>query len=85
MKKFGYILTDSRSNLLRKLGNLSGVAAAFESSVRVSDEHSTVSLSEVRKKQPLNLFRGGKMTVTVEGMDEEAAVAALQNYVVSCM
>lgn len=85
MKKFGYVLTTSNTNLGRKLGKMSGVASGFRSKVSLSDEHNTVPLSDVRSRQALNLSCGGKMTVMVEGLDEEAAVAALQNYVVSSM
>ncbi len=85
MKKFGYILTASDSKLGRKLGNLFGVASGFQSKINLSCDQKTVSISDARNRQSLNLTCGDRMMISVEGQDEEAAVAALQNYVVNCM
>ena len=42
-------------------------------------------LKELRDLMGLNMQCGNRVTVTVEGKDEEAAVAAIQNYFVANM
>ena len=85
MKKFGYVLTAPDLAASRIIGNLLGIAARYSSKVSVRSEDKTVPLADILKKRTLDLSCGKKVMVTVEGRDEEAAVAALQNYFVACM
>ena len=84
MRKFGYVLTAPNTAVSRLMGNMLGIASGFRSKISLSNENWTLPLNEISKKK-LDLLCGNKVTVTVEGQDEEAAVAAIQNYFVSCM
>ena len=85
MKKFGYVLTAQDAMVSRLMINLLGVAEGFRSKVSLGSDGKMVPLADILKKRALDLSCGKKVTVTVEGQDEEAAVAALQNYFVACM
>lgn len=67
------------------MGNLMREASRFSSRVRLSNGAKTAALSELRAVMGLDMNCGNRITVTVEGKDEEAAVAAIQNYFVDHM
>lgn len=54
----------------------------FSSKVRLKNGAKSALLAQVRDVMGLDMQCGSKVTVTVEGKDEEAAVAAIQNYFV---
>ncbi|MBR1710787.1 MAG: HPr family phosphocarrier protein [Clostridia bacterium] len=85
MKKFGYVLTNPAAARDQAVLRMLGIASGFKSKVSLSNERKTFALSDLMKRIPADMHCGDKVTVTVEGQDEEAAVAALQNYFVSCM
>ncbi len=82
MKQFSYVLTQNGALAAKPVGNLMREAARFSSRVRLSNGVKDAVLREQRDVMNLGLQGGNKITVTVEGADEEAAVAAIQNYVV---
>ena len=57
--------------------------ARFASSIRLNDGASSAVLGRDADVVKMNLRCGNEITVTVEGRDEEAAVAAIQNYMVA--
>ena len=57
----------------------------YTAQVRLSNGAKTAALSELRAVMGLDMNCGNRITVTVEGKDEEAAVAAIQNYFVDHM
>ena len=83
MKKFSYVLTKPHALQAKPISNLQREAARFVSQVRLSLEDQLVSLREARLLTGANC--GSRLVFTVEGKDEEAAVAAIQNYVVANM
>ena len=53
--------------------------------IRVLDRENTIFnrfIAQMRDVMGLDMQCGNRITVTVEGTDEEAAVAAIQNYFV---
>ena len=50
--------------------------------MRLVNGTKTAALAQVRDVMGLDMQCGNRITVTVEGTDEEAAVAAIQNYFV---
>ncbi len=65
------------------MGSLSRAAARFHSTVRLHSGNKDAALAEPHALQELDMRCGSQVTVTVEGSDEEAAVAAIQDYFVS--
>ena len=84
MKQFSYVLTNQDALHTRPMSSLMREAARFSSKVRLVNGTKTAALAQVRDVMGLDLDMqcGNRITVTVEGTDEEAAVAAIQNYFV---
>ena len=80
MKQFSYVLTNDSAVQSRQMGNLVREASRFQSRVQLRSGAENVLLT--RTLPDLQMQRGSRVTVTVEGRDEEAAVAAIQNYFV---
>ena len=83
MKQFSYVLTNDSAMQSRHMGNLLREAARFQSRVQLRSGAENVLLAQARALRDMQ--RGSRVTVTVEGRDEEAAVAAIQNYFVTNM
>ena len=83
MKQFSYVLTKSNALHVRPVNLLMREASRFSSSVYLALEEQKVSLKDARLL--MKAGSGSKIVVTVEGKDEEAAVAAIQNYFVANM
>ena len=83
MKQFSYVVTKPHALHLRPLNLLMRETSRFKSSVHLALGEQKVSLKEARLL--MGAGSGSKIVVTVEGNDEEAAVAAIQNYFVSNM
>ena len=80
MKQFSYVLTIDSAVQSRQMGNLVREASRFQSRVQLRSGAENVLLT--RTLPDLQMQRGSRVTVTVEGRDEEAAVAAIQDYFV---
>lgn len=85
VKQFSYVLTNQNALQSRPIGNLMREASRFSSRVSVANGSRAAGLKELRDLMGLNMQCGNRVTVTVEGKDEEAAVAAIQNYFVANM
>lgn len=83
MKQFSYVLTRSVAPHARPLGRLIKESGRFSSRIRLSNGVQSAVIKRVKDMLGVELTSGRTITVTVEGRDEEAAVAALQNYVVA--
>lgn len=85
MKQFSYVLTNQDALHTRPMSSLMREAARFSSKVRLVNGTKTAALAQMRDVMGLDMQCGNRITVTtvtVEGTDEEAAVAAIQNYFV---
>ena len=85
MRKFSYVLTNQAAQEQKAMSLLSREAARFSSRVLLSDGERDVLLSEPQSVIELYMRSGNTVTVMVEGKDEEAAVAAMQNYFIAKM
>ncbi len=85
MKQFSYVLTKPVARHARPMGNLMREISRFKSSVNVSNGEKNTEPKRIRDMLGLDLHCVNRITVTVEGRDEEAAVAAIQNYFVANM
>ena len=83
MKQFSYVLTNDSAVQSRQMGNLEREASRFQSRVHLRSGAENVLLAQARALRDMQ--RGSRVTVTVEGRDEEAAVAAIQNFFVANM
>ena len=83
MKQFSYILTRSVMPHARLAERLKKEASRFVSSIIVKDGKNSKRIQKGGNVAGLNLHSGNRITITVDGCDEEAAVAAIQNYVVA--
>jgi len=83
VKQFSYVLTKPHALHARPVNLLLRETSRFTSSVWLALGEQTVSLKEARLLTGAG--SGSKIVVTVEGKDEEAAVAAIQNYFVANM
>lgn len=83
MKQFSYVLTQEGALHARLMSSLLREAAKFQSRVRLADGEKTAALSESHALSGLNMRCGNRITVQAEGWDEEAAIAALQDYFVA--
>lgn len=85
MKQFSYVLSNSHALHQRALGQLTHEASRFCSEIHLIHEGKTAPLTEGRAVSALDMRCGNSVTVTVDGKDEEAAVAAIQDYFVANM
>lgn len=83
LKQFSYVLTRSVAPHAGLTGRLLKEAARFTSRINLLAEGRCAVMDKLADIQKMNLSCGKKITVTIEGRDEEAAVAAIQNYVVT--
>lgn len=82
MKQFNYVLTKPQALHARPIGSLMREASRFQSSVHLRYGEKSVGLKDARILVNEGVDSGSKLTVMIEGKDEEAAVAAIQNYFV---
>ena len=83
VKQFSYVLTKANALHARPVSNLQREASRFTSTVQLALEDKQVGLKDARLLMGADC--GSRIVVTVEGKDEEAAVAAIQNYFVANM
>lgn len=85
MRKFSYVLTNQSVRENKAMQQLSREASRFTSRILLSDGECNAPANEPHSVVEMYMRSGNKVTVTVEGKDEEAAVAAMQNYFVANM
>ncbi|MBR5287981.1 MAG: HPr family phosphocarrier protein [Clostridia bacterium] len=85
MRKFSYVLTNQAAQQSKAMQMLSREASRFTSRISLSDGEQNALVSQPQSVVELYMRSGSKVTVMVEGKDEEAAVAAMQNYFITYM
>ena len=85
MKQLSYVLSSDQALHQKALGQLAHEASRFGSVIQLIHEGKAAPLTEGRAVSALGMRSGNSVTVTVDGKDEEAAVAAIQNYFVANM
>ncbi|MFR2021289.1 MAG: HPr family phosphocarrier protein [Christensenellales bacterium] len=82
MKQFSYVLTNQDALHTRPMSSLMREAARFSSKVRLVNGTKTAALAQMRDVMGLDMQCGSRSDRHRRGKDEEAAVAAIQNYFV---
>lgn len=80
MKEFTYTITDAAGIHARPAGLLVKEAKKFESAVTVSKGVRKADLKKLFGVMGLGAKQGDRLTVTVEGADEEAAAGAIEAF-----
>lgn len=80
MKKFEYVVKDQLGIHARPAGLLVKEAKNFSSKIMLRKEEKEVDATRLMAVMSLGVKKDQKVTVTVEGGDEEQAAAAMQNF-----
>jgi len=83
MKQFSYAITYSGGLHVKPTGALAREASRFKSAVHIYREERFARITDTKAVLALGACCGDTVKVTAEGIDEEAAVAAIQQYFVS--
>jgi len=83
MKQFSYVLTRPVRPHARMISRLIQEASRFSSRICICKDDANAMLKKAGDVFRLNLMSGSRITITVEGKDEEAAVAAIQSVMVA--
>ncbi len=80
MKEFKYVITDELGIHARPAGLLVKEAKKFASSVKLTKEAKTVDAKGIMGVMSLGAKKGHEVTVTCDGADEDAAIAAIEAF-----
>ena len=80
MKIFEYTIKDELGIHARPAGLLVKEAKKFESECTITKEGKTKKLTQLMMLMSLGVKQGDTVTVSVDGADEDAAVAALKEF-----
>lgn len=80
MKQFSYVITDAAGIHARPAGLLVKEAAKFASAVTINKGAKKGDLKRIFGVMALGAKKGDTVTITCEGVDEEAAAAAIEAF-----
>lgn len=81
MKKFSYIVQDATGIHARPAGLLVKAAKVLDSTVALENAAGKSAVAtKLMAVMGLGIKQGGTVTVTVEGGDEEASIAAMEKF-----
>lgn len=80
MKEFSYTITDELGIHARPAGQLVKKAAGFKSAVTLVSPKGSADAKRIMAVMKLVVKQGETVSVKVEGEDEEAAAAELENF-----
>lgn len=80
MKTLNYTITDELGIHARPAGQLVKVISAFESKVQIGTPEKMVDAKRIMGVMGLAIKQGMEVTLTFEGADEDAALAATQEF-----
>lgn len=80
MKQFSYTITDPEGIHARPAGEFVKAAKAFESKITISKDGKTVDAKKIFGVMGLGAKQGHVIEVAAEGADEDAAAAALEDF-----
>lgn len=84
MRTFHYTITDALGIHARPAGLLAKAAKAYaDTTITVARGGSAVKASQLMKLMSLGVQQGEEVTVTAEGPQEDAAIAAMQSFFIS--
>ena len=80
MKTFSYTIRDEIGIHARPAGLLAKKAKEFQSTITIEKDGKSASAAKLMMLMGLGVKGGDTVTVTVEGADEEAAAAAIEEF-----
>ncbi|MGN0352933.1 MAG: HPr family phosphocarrier protein [Roseburia sp.] len=80
MKSFEYTITDEVGLHARPAGLLVNEAKKYEAEITITKDGKTAGATKLIALMGLGIKKGETVTVSVEGADEEKAVAELENF-----
>ena len=80
MKTFEYTIKDELGLHARPAGLLVKEAKKFESECTITKDGKTKKLTQLMMLMSLGVKQGDTVTISVDGADEDAAVAALKEF-----
>ena len=80
MKSFEYTIKDELGIHARPAGLLVKEAKKFESECTITKDGKTKTLTQLMMLMSLGVKQGDTVTVSVDGADEDAAVASLKEF-----
>lgn len=85
MKEFKYVITDAEGIHARPAGELVKVAKEFSSKITITKDGKSGDCKKILGVMALAVKCGNEVTITVEGEDEEAAAAKIEEFMKSNM
>ena len=80
MKTFQYVITDEVGMHARPAGMLVKAAKQYQSKILIEVNGKSAEAGKLMALMALGAKKGQEMKVTVEGADEEAAAAAIEQF-----
>ena len=80
MKQFTYLLTDPVGLHARPAGQLAKLAAGFACNIRLATPENEADAKRILAVMKLAAKQNTPLTITCEGTDEEAAAAAISEF-----
>lgn len=80
MKEFKYVITDPEGIHARPAGILVKQAAGYQSTVKIAKGEKSADAKRIFGVMGLGVKTGEEVTITVEGADEDTAVAELETF-----
>ena len=80
MKEFKYVITDPEGIHARPAGILVKQAAGYQSTVKIAKGEKSADAKRIFGVMGLGVKSGEEVTITVEGADEEKAIAELEAF-----
>ena len=85
MKEFKYVITDAEGIHARPAGELVKAAKEFSSKITITKDGKAGDGKKIVGVMALAVKGGNEVTITVEGEDEEAAAAKIEEFMKSNM
>ena len=85
MKEFKYVITDAEGIHARPAGELVKAAKEFSSKITITKDGKSGDCKKIFGDMALAVKCGYEVTITVEGEDEEAAAAKIEEFMKSNM
>ena len=85
MKEFKYVITDAEGIHARPAGELVKAAKEFSSKITITKDGKSGDCKKIFGVMALAVKGGNEVTITVEGEDEEAAAAKIEEFMKSNM
>lgn len=80
MKEFKYVITDAQGIHARPAGLLVKLAAEYKSDIKIAKDGKAVDAKRILGVMSLGAKKDMEVTFTAEGEDEDAAIAAIGEF-----